>query len=159
MGTQVCVMALLFGFFQAFMPLIGWFAAELLSDEISSFDHWMAFGLLTFLGGRMIYSGCKNEEKECIFNPQKLSTMILLAFATSIDAMAVGLSFISMNMRTLTQVMPTVCIIGVGSFFFTLLGKAIGVKLGKKFNWPAEQLGGIILIIIGLRVLYEHLCT
>ncbi len=158
MGGQVVLMALLFGFFQAIMPLIGWSVAELFSDEISAIDHWVAFGLLAFLGGRMIYDGCKDEEKACTFNPRRIKTMLLLAIATSIDALAVGFSFVGMNMTTLADVMPTILIIGVGSFVFTFFGKLIGITLGKKFNWPAEQFGGIILIFIGLRVLLEHLC-
>ncbi len=159
LGKQVWLMAVLFGLFQAVMPLIGWSVADFLSHEISVFDHWIAFGLLAFLGGRMIYDGCKKEERKCSFNPKKIKTMLTLALATSIDALAVGFSFIGMDMRTMGDVLPTIVIIGTGSFLFTVFGKWIGVNLGKKFNWPAEQLGGIILIIIGVRVLFEHLCV
>ncbi len=159
MGSQVLVMALLFGLFQAGMPMLGWLAADVLSNEITAYDHWVAFGLLSFLGGRMIYEGGKAEKEECRMNPTRFLPLLTLALATSIDALAVGFSFIGMNMRTFADVLPTIIIIGIGSFLFTLLGKWIGVRIGRKFDWPAEQLGGVILIVIGVRVLFSHLCV
>ncbi len=157
MGMQVLIMAFFFGAFQSLMPLIGWFAADFLSEEITAYDHWVAFGLLAVLGTRMIWNGMKGCDENCTFRPDNILTIITLAIATSIDALAVGFSFIGMGIRQTSDAIPTIAIIGAGSFLFTLLGKYIGVKVGKKFSWPAEQLGGFILLIIGVKVLLSHL--
>ena len=156
MGRQAVAMALLFGFFQALMPVLGWLAANLFSKQITAYDHWVAFGLLVLLGGKMIWEGSRPAE-EAAFNPSKPVILLTLAIATSIDALAVGFSFIGMGMRQMADIVfPTVAI-GIVSFLFSLAGKYIGVTLGRHFNWPAEQIGGGILIMIGLKVLIEHL--
>ncbi len=159
MGAQVLVMAFFFGLFQGLMPLIGWLTASLFSQQISAFDHWVAFGLLAFLGGKMIWEGCKSkkEDETPRFNPSRLVVILTLAVATSIDALAVGFSFVGMGLLECSQILLPVVAIGVVSFLFSVFGKFIGVRLGHRFDWPAEQLGGVILIIIGIRVLAEHL--
>lgn len=157
MGSQVWAMAFLFGLFQALMPLIGWLAAGLFSRQIMAYDHWVAFGLLFLLGVKMIWEGFHGD-KECHrFNPSKPVVLLTLAVATSIDALAVGFSFVGMGIRTAWQVVQPIVIIGIVSFLMTLGGKYLGVKIGRIFHWPAEQFGGIILIIIGVKVLIEHL--
>ncbi len=157
MGKQVWLMAFFFGLFQAVMPLIGWLFAGLFSRQISAYDHWVAFGLLAFLGGKMIWEGFHKKDECPCFNPSRLSVILTLAVATSIDALAVGFSFIGMGLLRAAEIIIPIVSIGVVSFLFSLLGKHIGVRLGRRFNWPAEQLGGIILILIGFRVLAEHL--
>jgi len=156
MGKQVLAMAFLFGLFQSLMPLLGWLAANLFSKQITAYDHWVAFGLLVLLGGKMIWEGFRKEEHTA-FNPSRPVILVTLAVATSIDALAVGFSFIGMGMRSIPEIVKPVVTIGIMSFLFSIFGKYIGVKLGRRFNWPAEQIGGGILIMIGLKVLIEHL--
>lgn len=157
MGRQAWAMALSFGLFQAFMPLLGWLTATLFSRQIEEYDHWVVFGLLAFLGGKMIWDGCHPEEEEPKFNPSSPLVLLTLSVATSIDALAVGFSFVGMGLRTYSAIAVAVTVIGLMSFLFSLLGKNIGVRIGRRFDWPAEQLGGCILIFIGLRVLVEHI--
>lgn len=157
MGRQAWAMAFAFGFFQALMPLIGWSCAAIFSQYLDEIDHWIAFSLLVFLGGRMIWSGFHPDDEGCCFNPSKKRTILTLAIATSIDALAVGFSFIGMGMRTFTDTLYPLFAIGFVSFALSLAGKYIGVTLGKRFHLPAEQIGGIILIIIGIKVLVQHL--
>lgn len=156
MGRQALAMALLFGFFQALMPLLGWLAANLFSKQITAYDHWVAFGLLTLLGGKMIWEGFQ-EKEHTAFNPSRPAILVTLAIATSIDALAVGFSFIGMGLRSIAEIVMPVATIGITSFLFSIFGKYVGVSLGRRFNWPAEQIGGSILILIGLKVLIEHL--
>lgn len=159
MGRQVWFMALAFGFFQGALPFIGWLAADLLKGHIEAYDHWIAFGLLAFLGGKMILEGregCK-EEAHGHFDPSNPWVVLTLALATSIDALAVGFSFVAMGVNTYVELLMAMMVIALVSFLATLLGKYIGVKLGCRFHWPMEKIGGAILILIGLRVLSEHL--
>lgn len=157
MGRQALAMAFLFGFFQALMPYVGWEVAALFSRQISAYDHWVAFGLLAFLGGRMIWNGRHPEKESSHFNSSRPVVLLTLSLATSIDALAVGFSFIGMGVRSLAGALFPVSVIGIVSFLFSLFGKYIGVKLGRRFDWPAEQLGGAILLVIGLKVLLQHL--
>lgn len=154
---QIVQMALLFGLFQAAMPLIGWLASNLFSRYIEAFDHWIAFALLLFLGGRMIKESFE-EEKEHHFNPLSLRTQLLLAVATSIDALAVGISFSCIGYTTLASLTLPLIIIGVGSFLFSATGSLLGVRFGKQIarRLRPELLGGIILIFIGIKILLEH---
>ena len=149
-------MALLFGIFQAMMPLIGWSVTSLFGAYITSFDHWIAFALLAFIGTKMIIDNFKKGEHKS-FDPTLLSVVLLLAVATSIDAMAVGVSFECMGKTTWADIAPSVLIIGLASFLFTLLGYRIGTTIGRRFHIPAELIGGIILIGIGIKVLIEHM--
>lgn len=150
------LMAFFFGFFQGLMPLIGWFTASRFYHLIERFDHWIAFGLLTFLGIRMIKENFTNEESHH-FDPTRLPVILTLAVATSIDALAVGISFAFVGIETWSEIAPPVFIIGLVSFIFSLAGCFLGVFCGKRVNLHSELLGGIILIGIGVKILIEHL--
>ena len=142
---------LLFGFFQGFMPLVGYFAGIGLSSFIESVDHWIAFILLALIGGKMIYEsfGEPVEEEISIITNKVL---LLLAIATSIDAMAAGFTLTLMA----TAITTSVFIIGLTTFVFSYGGLLIGSKGGAFLESKAELLGGIILIAIGLKILIEH---
>mgnify|MGYP002413074929 CR=1 FL=1 len=148
-------MAFLFGFFQGIMPLIGFYAGKSFIHELSSFDHWVAFGLLGIIGGKMLIEGLKPIDPDCEITPDpfKLRLLISLAFATSIDALATGIIFIPFP----DIILSAVLIIGIVSFLFTFLGMGIGIRFGKRFKFNVEILGGIILIGIGTKILLEHL--
>jgi len=156
--APVFSIAFLFGLFQALMPLIGWLMGKQFQEYICHLDHWIAFALLTFLGGRMIYADlCKRKNRTACkpINPYKLKVVLGLAVATSIDALAVGLSF-SLLKISLWQ---TVLIIGVVSFALSWLGILLALRYGCRFKIKAELIGGIILIVIGSKILIEHLLT
>lgn len=158
MGRQILAMALAFGFFQALMPFIGWVAIDLLSEQIVSFDHWIAFVLLLFLGGRMIWNGFKSSDDGTPhFNPSRPLTILTLAVATSIDALAVGFSFSGMGIRTLADAAVPLLVIGLVSAVMSVIGKYIGVSIGHRIKFPAEPIGGLILVIIGVKTLVQHL--
>ena len=150
-------LAVFFGVFQALMPLIGWLATNHFSEALESIDHWIAFGLLTFIGGKMIKESFK-EESEHTFNPQRLSTQLLLAVATSIDALAVGISFACIGYNTLTSLLWPLIIIGIVSFTFSVTGYLLGVRFGRRIErrLKPELLGGIILLVIGGKILMSH---
>lgn len=149
-------MAFFFGLFQGLMPVIGWFGASRFYHLIQNFDHWIAFGLLVFLGIRMIKENFSKEE-EHHFYPTRLITILILAVATSIDALAVGISFACTDMTTWQSIACPVVIIGIVSFLFSMAGCFIGVFFGKRINLRAELWAGIILIGIGVKILIEHL--
>jgi putative Mn2+ efflux pump MntP len=151
------ITALMFGLFQGLMPLIGWVGMSFFSDALERWDHWIAFGLLGFLGIRMILSGIRSDEKQKHFDPTKFSTTLTMAVATSIDALAVGLSFGCTGYTTLSSIIMPVTIIAVGSFLFSAFGFVIGAYVGKKISFPVEILAGVILIVIGTKILIEHL--
>ena len=138
-----------FGLFQAGMTLIGWLAGTTIQRWITGIDHWVAFGLLTYVGVNMIRSGLGKGVEEKRPNPSKGATMVFLSVATSIDALAVG---ISLAMLSVPVLFPSV-VIGVITFGLSLFGLMAGNKLGEKFGKRMEILGGVILIGIGLRVL------
>ena len=144
--------ALSFGFFQGAMPIIGWLAGVGFRDFISNIDHWLAFGLLVAIGGKMIYesfkleSSVKNRELSWNF-------LLFLSIATSIDAFAVGLSFSFLNVKIITPA----CIIGIVTFILSMAGVVIGKKVGHLFERKIEVFGGVILILIGLKILLTHL--
>lgn len=148
-------MAILFGFFQGLMPLIGFYAGKTFIHELSSYDHWVAFALLGIIGGKMLIEGLKPVDPNCEItpNPFKFKTLISLAFATSIDALATGIVFVPFP----DMIFYAVTIIGIVSFLFTFLGMAIGIHFGRRFKFNVEILGGIILIGIGTKILIEHL--
>lgn len=151
-------MAFLFGFFQAFNPLVGWVATGSFHHLIERFDHWIAFLILAFLGVRMIIDSYKKEEEKA-FNPRKLRVIFTLAIATSIDALAVGVSFSCMGITALSNLLYPLAAIGIVSFAMSLMGLFLGIYCGKGIakRLRAELWGGIILIIIGVKVLLEHL--
>lgn len=151
-------MAILFGLFQAMMPFIGWLGTSYFSHYLESVDHWIAFGLLAFLGGKMIKDSFGSEE-EAHFNPSKLTSQLLFAVATSIDALAVGISFACLGYKSVDQLAVPLAIIGVCSFVMSILGNVLGVVCGKSIvkRLKPEFIGGVILLLIGFRILYEHI--
>ena len=149
--------AFFFGLFQAVMPIIGWFAASRVHHLIENFDHWIAFGLLFVLGVRMIKESLDDDEENHHFNPTRLLVVLTLAVATSIDALAVGISFACTGMTTWQSIFSPIVIIGIVSFIFSIIGCLIGVYFGKRVNLRAELWAGIILIGIGVKILIEHL--
>ena len=157
-GKMMIRMAFLFGLFQAAMPLIGWFGVSTFTSYLENIDHWIAFGLLTFLGGRMIRESFLPEEEKKI-KPRKLKTQVVLAIATSIDALAVGISFACTGFSNLKMLVYPLFIIGFVSFVMSITGVLLGVKFGKPIakKFKPELLGGIILIFIGIKVLLSHL--
>ena len=154
--SRVLKIAAFMAVFQGAMPLIGWFAASRFSHLIEDYDHWIAFGLLAFLGGRMIKESFSNEDK-CCFDPTKLKVVVTLAIATSIDALAIGISFAFVGINSFTSILSPIVIIGFTSFVISTLGSLIGVFCGKRFNLRMELWGGLVLIIIGVKILIEHL--
>ncbi|WP_298451682.1 manganese efflux pump MntP family protein [uncultured Prevotella sp.] len=151
-------MAILFGMFQAMMPFIGWLCTSYFSHHLESVDHWIAFSILAFLGCKMIKDSFNSEEKSH-FNPSKLINQLLFAVATSIDALAVGISFACLGYKSLAQLTLPLVVIGVCSFVMSILGNVLGVMCGKSIvkRLKPELIGGIILILIGFRILYEHI--
>lgn len=148
-------MGFFFGLFQALMPVIGWFGASALSEHVRDYDHWIAFVLLVFLGVRMIRESFKNVE-EVTFDPTKFSVIITGAIATSIDALAIGISFAFIDMPVASMVQAVV-IIGIVSFAMSLIGSYSGAIVGKRLRFRMEWLGGIVLIALGAKILCEHL--
>lgn len=162
----ILVVAFLFGLFQAMMPLAGWLATNSFSSLIEDYDHWIAFGLLAFLGGRMIKESFSDDEEEGEaeaeakhINPRKLKTQLVFAVATSIDALAVGISLTCLGFNTISSLSLPLLIIGFVSLAFSIVGSLLGIRFGKgvEKRFKPELLGGIVLIIIGVRVLCEHL--
>lgn len=151
-------MAFLFGFFQAAMPFIGWIAIHYFQSSVEAYDHWIAFGLLLLIGGKMILDAFK-EEDEATFNPLNLGTQLTLAIATSIDALAVGISFSCSGYGTVQSLILPLAVIGLVSFFFSIAGLLLGVRFGGAVarRFKPEIIGGVILIAIGVKILLEHL--
>lgn len=149
-------MAFLFGLFQAAMPFLGWLGASRFNHLIETYDHWIAFALLAFLGIRMIREHFKDEEERS-FDPTRMKVILTLAVATSIDALAVGISFAFTGFRTLSSLLYPLTAIGIASFVISLAGSLIGVFFGKRFNLRVEIFGGLVLIGIGVKILFKHL--
>ena len=153
------IMALAFGFFQALMPLLGWIGASFFSHLIENIDHWIAFAILAFLGGRMVLESFKDEDCRHEFDPTSLKVVSALAVATSIDALAVGVSFAFLGVRSFSSILPSIGIIGFVSFALSFVGLMFGIRFGCgiALKLRAELWGGVILIIIGTKILIEHL--
>lgn len=153
------VMAFFFGLFQALMPLLGWIGASFFSHLIENIDHWIAFVILLFLGGRMVLESFKDEDCKQEFDPTKLKVVLALAVATSIDALAVGVSFAFLGIRDCSAIISPICIIGFVSFVLSMIGLMFGIRFGCGIarKLKAELWGGIILILIGVKILIEHL--
>ena len=151
-------MAFLFGFFQAMMPLLGWLGISHFQAYMEAYDHWIAFGLLGFIGGKMIWESFGDEEDQH-FNPSRLRTQLLLAIATSIDALAIGISFACTGFTELSQLTMPLLIIGIVSFLFSIVGYHLGRRFGKTITRriKPELLGGVILVLIGVKILITHL--
>jgi len=143
-----------FGFFQAAMPLIGYLAGRQFAGSIMAFDHWISFVLLAFIGGKMIYESLKkHDEGSEKAVSLSLAAMLPLAVATSIDALAVGVSFAFLSV----EIVPAVLTIGIITLVISAAGVGLGRIFGKAYRSRAEMLGGIILVIIGVKILIDHL--
>jgi putative Mn2+ efflux pump MntP len=153
--NQTFRLAFHFGLFQFLMPIIGWFAGENLLKHIQAIDHWVAFILLFFIGGRMIRESFKFGEKprRHVSDQTKESSLLVLSLATSVDALAVGLSLIALHVGI---IYPAV-VIGIVAFGMTVLGVKIGPLLGKIVGKRVELLGGVILMLVGLKILFDHI--
>ena len=148
------IIALFFGGFQALMPLIGWLLGTGFEQYITEFDHWIAFILLAFIGGKMIFDVIKPDDDKCeCCEALNIKELFVLAIATSIDALAVGITFAFLKV----SIIPAILIIGVTTFVISFGGVAIGNKFGNKFEKKAQLAGGIVLILIGVKILIEHL--
>lgn len=153
---QAAVISLFFGGFQALMPLIGWALGSQLTDFITPIDHWIAFGLLAFVGGKMLWDAFhEDDEDEGVQTDEKLDLkeLLMLAIATSIDALAVGITFAFLQVA----IVPSITIIGLTTFVISFAGVAVGHFFGAHFEKPATIVGGVVLILIGVKILLEHL--
>ena len=144
--------ALFFSFFQALMPLVGWSIGSIANDSFRTVDHWIAFVLLCFIGGKMIYESRILKEGESTANPLKLYILVSLSIATSIDALVVGFTFSFLDIAIIEPIL----IIGFVTFLFSLAGAHIGASLGHIFEDKVELAGGLVLITIGCKILLEH---
>lgn len=144
-----------FGFFQALMPLIGWYLGKQFERYIVSFDHWVAFGLLLIIGGKMIFDVFEKEkeDKEPTSPKMNYKELLLMSLATSIDALAVGITFAFLGAKIWTSI----TVIGLVTFIICFVGVVAGNKFGAKFKKKAQFAGGAVLILIGLKILLEHL--
>lgn len=147
------IVAAFFGGFQALMPVLGWLFGKQLERYILDFDHWFAFVLLGFLGGKMIVDVIRGGGDDCAVDKLDMKNMLILAIATSIDALAVGVTFAFLK----TPILTAALIIGSVTFVISFAGVLIGCRCGKGFRSKAEIAGGIILIAIGTKILLEHL--
>jgi len=153
-GRTALTLALIFGVFQTGMVLAGWYGGSLFSGYIEGFDHWIAFLLLALIGGKMLHEGLKGEDGAAIpFDSAPV--LLMLGVATSIDALAVGLSLAFLG----TAILEPAVVIGIVTAALSLLGFWIGTAFGDRNRDRAAILGGIILILIGVRILVEHLLT
>ncbi|MGN0338938.1 MAG: manganese efflux pump MntP family protein [Lachnospira sp.] len=149
-AKHMCLAGIWFGGFQALMPLVGYFLGSFFADVITKYSHWIAFALLAFLGAKMIKESFESEELD---DNMGWKTMLVLAVATSIDASAVGVTFAFLDVNILFAVV----LIGVTTFVFSAAGVKIGSVFGEKYKSKAEIAGGIILILIGLKILLDGL--
>lgn len=141
-----------FGLFQALMPIAGWLIGMAVQKWISSYDHWIAFALLAFVGGRMILEAFDEEKDKAATDPTRGMTMVMLSVATSIDALAVGLSLAMLGV----SVWRPAAVIGVVAGVLTVFGMLLGRRLGDSWGKRVEVCGGLVLCIIGLKILLEH---
>ena len=149
---KVAIVGLWFGGFQALMPAIGYILGAQFQEAIASIDHWIAFVLLALIGGNMIHEALDNDEEEADASLD-VKTMFLLAVATSIDALAIGITFAFLKVN----IIPAVCFIGIVTFIISFAGVKIGNVFGARYKNKAEIVGGVILILLGLKILLEHL--
>ncbi len=151
------VIALMFGGFQGLMPLIGWALGSQLTSLIEPVDHWIAFILLVFIGGKMLWDAFRGDDgcETCGCAEEKLDMreLLMMAVATSIDALAVGVTFAFLGVN----VMAAVVVIGVTTFILSFVGVVVGNRFGARFEKPATVAGGVVLVLIGLKILLEHL--
>ena len=152
-------MALLFGVFQAAMPLAGWLGTAHFSQYLEAVDHWIAFGLLAFIGGKMIKESFDEDDSQPSFNPLHLRTQLLLAVATSIDALAVGISMACLGYNHITTLTLPLVMIGATSVVMSIAGYWLGVRFGRIVarRIKPELIGGLVLVFIGIKVLLSHI--
>lgn len=150
------IIALFFGGFQALMPLVGWFLASRFAASIQNVDHWVAFVLLVLIGGNMLREALGNQEEEAsCAGAERLDyrQLLAMAVATSIDALAVGVTFAFLDV----EILPAASLIGCTTFCISLAGVAVGNFFGARYEKRAEAAGGIILVLLGVKILAEHL--
>lgn len=154
---QTLIIGLYFGGFQALMPLIGWLLGSQFQKYITSIDHWIAFILLGFIGGKMMIEAIRewNEEEtvDVMDAPLDHKNMLVLAVATSIDALAVGITFAFLD----TPIIDAITIIGITTMVISIIGVVVGNFFGSRYKSKAEFIGGLILVLLGLKILLEHL--
>lgn len=154
---QAVIIALFFGGFQAIMPVIGWLLCKGFQTYIEVFDHWIAFALLAFIGVKMIIETLGEKEDDVVIEemdpPLDMKEMLMLAIATSIDALAVGISLAALD----RPIVESAAIIGVVTFVISIIGVYIGNFFGNRYKKRAELTGGIILVLIGVKILCEHM--
>ena len=152
-GRRMAVVGLWFGGFQALMPLLGYWLGAAFQQYIQAFDHWVAFGLLILIGANMIREALGKEEEERDCGSLAFRAMLVLAIATSIDALAVGVTFAFLQVN----IWLAIGVIGVTTFALSAVGVKVGNVFGAKYKSRAELAGGVILILLGLKILLEHL--
>lgn len=155
---QMCVKhafatAFAFGLFQGIMPLIGYFAGSVFAAKVNAIDHWLALILLGFIGGKMVYEAVTSDEGHTVCKVLTFRLLLVQAIATSIDALAVGVSFAALTVN----IISSVCIIAATTFILSFIAVYIGKKFGDLLKQKAEIVGGIILILIGLKIFVEHM--
>ena len=153
------VIALFFGAFQGIMPVIGWALGTQFESYITSIDHWIAFGLLAFIGGKMLWDAFHEDGDECVQCAEgekprlDVKELVMLAVATSIDALAVGITFAFLRV----DIVPAALTIALTTFVLSFIGVAAGNSFGSRFRKPATVAGGVVLVLIGVKILLEHL--
>lgn len=155
-GRQIFRLAFHFGLFQAAMPVLGWLAGSTIARWIETWDHWVAFGLLAFVGGRSVLSALRGEglaADGAQKDPTRGATLVMLAVATSIDALAVGIGMAALKVDILLPVL----LIGLVAGGMTVVGLLFGARLGRRFGRWMEAAGGLVLVGIGVKILTEHL--
>ena len=153
---DAALLALFFGGFQALMPFIGWVLGSQFEQYITSVDHWIAFALLAIIGGKMILDVIKERGEETKVEPDKplgIREVLVLAVATSIDALAMGITFAFLQVK----IVPAISLIGITTACLSLVGVLVGHKFGAKYQEKAQLAGGIVLVLLGVKILLEHL--
>ncbi len=153
---QLTLIAVFFGGFQAIMPFIGWLLAHNFKKYIENYDHWIAFGLLMFIGIKMIIEAFKDDEDDGC-DKFDIKELFIMAIATSIDAMAAGIAFAFDGFDLLSEILIAIVIIGMITFILSAVGVLIGHNFGAVYKTKAELAGGVILVLLGVKILLEHL--
>jgi manganese efflux pump family protein len=151
--NQMLRLAFFFGAFHVFMPVIGWYAGDRVAELIAGYDHWLAFLLLAFVGGRMLFEGIRGDEGVDPSRILQLRSLIVFSLAVSIDSIAIGLSF---GLSGVPILFPSL-LIGATAFVFTYIGVMVGCKTGEWIGRWSEIAGGLVLLLIGLRILLSHI--
>ena len=150
--NKAIIVGLYFGIFQGLMPVIGYFLGKTFESLVTQIDHWIAFALLSFIGINMLKEAFSKNEEGCNDNVN-FKTMVVLAIATSIDALAIGITFAFLKVNLIVSFLT----IGIITFILSVIGVKIGNKFGNKYEKKAQIAGGLILILMGLKILLEHL--